>query len=117
VIRSTVLAVLAALALIAQGAAWKIEVVPKGDLKAGPAVPVEVTVKDAAGTPVEGANVQLVITMVEMDHGETKVTAHSSGAGVYTAHPKFMMEGKWNIEVRAKKGSQSSSTKQQVDVK
>ncbi len=103
--------------LLAQSADWKISVTPKGDLTAGPAVPVEVTVKDAAGSPVEGADVQLVITMVEMDHGETKVTARQSKAGVYEAKPKFMMEGKWNIEVRAKKGGQSASTKQQVDVK
>ncbi len=90
---------------------------PKGDLKAGPAVPVEVTLKDADGAPVEGADVQLIVTMVEMDHGETKTTAHQSSPGVYEAKPKFMMEGKWNIEVKAKKGSQSASTKQQVDVK
>ncbi len=91
---------------------------PNGELKAAPASgPVEVTVKDSRGTPVDGAEVQLVITMVDMDHGETNVAARQTSPGVYQAKPKFMMEGKWNIEVRAKKGSESAAIKQEVEVK
>ena len=95
---------------------WKITLSPKSDWKADKPVPVEVLVKDAKGGPVADADVQLVLTMVDMDHGETKVPAKQSKPGVYEAKAKFMMDGKWNIEVRAKKGSASSTMKQQVNV-
>lgn len=108
---------IAALAVVSTfGADWKIALEPKADLKAGPPVPFEVTVKDAKGAPVAGAEVELVLTMVDMDHGETKVPARPLKAGVYEAKPKFMMDGKWNIEVRAKKGPDSAVMKRQVDV-
>jgi nitrogen fixation protein FixH len=103
--------------LLALGQAdWKIAVKPQADLKAQRPVPVNVTINDSKGKPVEGANVELVLTMVDMDHGETKFAAAQVKPGVYQAKPRFMMEGKWNIEVRAKKGSASASTKQQVEV-
>ncbi len=79
-------------------------------------MPVNVTIDDAAGKPVSGADVEVVLTMVDMDHGETKFAAAQLKPGVYQAKPKFMMEGKWNIEVRARKGTASATTKQQVDV-
>lgn len=95
---------------------WKISVEPKGALKAQAPVPVQVSIKDAKGAPVSGATVEMVLTMVEMDHGETKVPAKQVKPGVYEGKPSFMMDGKWNIEVRAKKGSASSTMKQQVSV-
>ncbi len=100
----------------ADSGVWTIQLEPKAPLKAGPAVPIGVTVKDASGAPVTGATVQIVLTMVDMDHGETKVSTRESAAGSYEGRAKFMMEGKWNIEVRAKKGGQSSSVKKQVEV-
>lgn len=107
---------MAGLLLFAQGAGWKIDVEPQGELSAAKAVPVHVNIKDAKGAAVSGAQVELVLTMVDMDHGETKVTAKQLKPGVYEARPKFMMDGKWNIEVRAKKGSVAGSVKKQVEV-
>ena len=101
---------------LAMAADWKISLKPRADLKADAPVPVEVTVKDAKGAPVDGAQVQLVLTMVEMDHGASKFDATQVRPGVYEAKPKFMMGGKWNIEMRAKKGSDSATAKQQVEV-
>lgn len=98
------------------GADWKISLDPKGTLKAQTPVPVQVSIKDGKGAPVSGANVEMVLTMVEMDHGETKVPAKQVKAGVYEGKPNFMMDGKWNIEVRAKKGAASATMKQQVSV-
>jgi nitrogen fixation protein FixH len=110
-------AALAALVMAQGGGAdWKISLEPKGTLKAQTPVPVQVTIKDAKGAPVSGATVEMVLTMVEMDHGETKVPAKQVKAGVYEGKPNFMMDGKWNIEVRAKKGDVSATVKQQVSV-
>lgn len=96
---------------------WKIALrQPKGGLKTESSGPVEVTITDAKNAPVADAQAELVLTMVEMDHGETKVPARQLKSGVYEAKPKFMMDGKWNIEVRAKKGSASATMKQQVQV-
>jgi nitrogen fixation protein FixH len=106
----------AALAFAQDASGWKISMEPKGELKASRQVPVQVTVKDEKGAPVSGADVELVLTMVDMDHGETKVPARQIKAGVYESKPKFLMDGKWNVEVRAKKGSASGSMKQQVEV-
>ncbi len=101
---------------MAMAADWKLSLKPRADLKADAPVLVEVTVKDAKGAPVEGAQVQLVLTMVEMDHGATKFDATQIRPGIYEAKPKFMMGGKWNIEMRATKGSESATAKQQVEV-
>jgi nitrogen fixation protein FixH len=107
---------LGATLLLAQDSGWKIALEPQGDLSAAKPVPVHVNIKDAKGAAVSGAHVELVLTMVDMDHGETKVAAKQVKPGVYEARPKFMMEGKWNVEVRAKKGSAESTIKQQVEV-
>lgn len=110
---------LAAIVLAQSGAGsgdWKISLESKGTLKAQTPVPVQVNIKDAKGAPVSGATVEMVLTMVEMDHGETKVPAKQVRPGVYEGKPNFMMDGKWNIEVRAKRGTASATTKQQVSV-
>lgn len=116
-IRSTLLFVFTLCLATAQNTSgWKIAIEPKGNLKASGAVPVQVMVNDSKGEAVTGADVQLVLTMVDMDHGETKFSAKQTKPGVYEATPKFMMDGKWNIEARVKKGSSSQATKKQVNV-
>jgi nitrogen fixation protein FixH len=115
-LRLTFLAALAGTLLLGQDAGWKMALEPKGELSAAKPVPVHVTIKDAKGAAVAGAQVELVLTMVDMDHGETKVAAKQVKPGVYESKPKFMMDGKWNIEVRAKKGAASSTMKQEVEV-
>ena len=105
------------LAVGAFAADWKITAKPTGPLKPNVDVPFEVRVTDAKGAPVEGAAVELVLTMVDMDHGEFKSSAKQTKPGIYTATSKFMMGGAWNVEVRAKKGSDSASSKQKIQVK
>ena len=63
------------------------------------------------------SDVVVVLTMVEMDHGEFKSPAKSVRAGVYQAKPMFFMVGKWNMEVRAKKGTDTFTQKFPYDVK
>ena len=94
----------------------KIDIEPKAALKADVDVPFQVTVKDAKGAPVSGAQVEVVATMVEMDHGEFKSDAKESKPGVYQTSQKFMMGGAWNLKVQAKKGSDAGTLNKKVDV-
>lgn len=96
---------------------WKVSIAPAAAVKVNYASAFNVTVKDAKGAPVEGAAVQVVITMVEMDHGEFKNPAKAVKAGVYQAKPTFFMAGKWNLEVRITKGADSFTQKFPYDVK
>lgn len=97
---------------------WTITVRPIKPLKASIDAPVRVRIADSKGVPVSGANVELVLTMIDMDHGETKVaTKPGKQAGTYEGSPNFMMAGGWNIEVRAKKGADSASKKFKFDVR
>jgi nitrogen fixation protein FixH len=76
-----------------------------------------VKVSDAKGKPVDGAKVETVISMVEMDHGEFRAAAAAVKAGEYQAQQKFFMVGTWQIEVRVKKGEQTASQKFRYEVK
>lgn len=109
---------LLALGLTAQTSNLKVDVVPKTSVvKADVEVPFEVTVKDAKGAPVSGAEVVVVATMVEMDHGEFKYDAKASKAGTYAFSPKFMMGGMWNLAVKVKKGNDTAAMSKKIDVK
>jgi nitrogen fixation protein FixH len=72
---------------------------------------------DAKGQPVAGAEVETILTMVEMDHGEFKEAAKQVKPGVYESKQKFIMVGAWQIEVKAKKGANSASQKFRYEVK
>ena len=78
---------------------------------------INVRLEDGNSKPVEGASVDLVLTMAEMDHGEFKSPARMTAPGVYEAKPTFYMVGKWNVEVRARKGDQSKVQKFTYEVK
>ena len=101
----------------AESPGWKVSLEPAAKIKANFPAQVHVKLMDSKGNPVEGADVQLVLTMVDMDHGEFKTSATPAKAGGYDAKPTFFMVGKWMVEVRAKKGSQSVSEKIPFDVK
>lgn len=97
---------------------WTITVRPIKPLKANIDAPVRVRIADSKGVPVSGANVELVLTMIDMDHGETKVTTKpGSQPGTYEGSPNFMMAGGWNLEVRAKKGADSAAKKFKFTIK
>lgn len=111
------LVLLIASASLAFAADWKVEYSVPKDAKANFDTPLTITVKDAKGAPVVGADVEAVLTMVEMDHGEFKSPAKQVKPGVYQAKTNFIMVGLWQIEVRAKKGGESVSKKFRHDVK
>jgi nitrogen fixation protein FixH len=110
---------LAALGLVfAQGKpGWKISLKPVGTPSASAEAPFQVILRDSKGAPVEGAQVELVLTMIDMDHGETKVPLQHVKAGVYEGKARFLMGGGWNVDVRARKGGQSASQKFKYNVK
>jgi hypothetical protein len=74
-------------------------------------------VTDGDGKPVSGAAVELVVTMIDMDHGEHKWPAPMTAPGVYEGKANFFMVGSWNLETRVTKGNQSKTLKTRVDVK
>ncbi|MFN3326327.1 MAG: FixH family protein [Bryobacteraceae bacterium] len=114
----TLLCTLLACGLFAQGAAdWKIAVKAPEKLKAGHDMPFEVRLTDAKGAPVAGADVELVLTMIDMDHGEQKKQAKESKPGIYSGTQQFLMVGGWNLEVRARKGSASTKQSFRYEVK
>lgn len=107
-----------ALALSAQTkAAWKIEYKLPAKVAANYDTPLTVMIQDAKGKPVAGAEVETILTMVEMDHGEFKKPAAATKPGEYEAKQNFIMVGKWNIEVKAKKGKETASQKFVFEVK
>jgi nitrogen fixation protein FixH len=109
---------LAAIALFAQNKAnWKISYEIPKTAKANFDTPVTVKILDAKGKPVAGAEVETVLTMVEMDHGEFKEPAKQVKPGVYEAKQKFIMVGAWQLEVKAKKGAESAGQKFKLEIK
>jgi len=58
--------------------ALKITIEPKAAMKADVEVPFEVTVRDDKGAVVDGAKVEVIATMVEMDHGEVRRPGRAS---------------------------------------
>ena len=88
---------------------WKIELQLPKLLKPATDTLCRVKLADAKGAPVEGAQVELVLTMVDMDHGETKVAAKPVKAGLHEGKVRFLMSGEWNIEVRVRKAAQTAA--------
>lgn len=67
--------------------------------QAGP-VDLSATIADAAGTPIEGANVNFRARHLEMNHGELPYLAAETSPGVYAASGVGMgMGGDWRIAV------------------
>jgi nitrogen fixation protein FixH len=97
------------LSAVAADAIWKISMEPVGKVKANTPAPLSIQVKDEKNKPVSGAEVEIVLTMVEMDHGEFKTPAKMTKPGVYEGSPNFFMVGKWNVTIKAKKGDATST--------
>jgi len=96
---------------------WKIEYKLPAKVAANYDTPLTVMVTDAKGKPVAGAEVETILTMVEMDHGEFKKAAAATKPGEYEAKQNFIMVGKWNIEVKVKKGKDMAGKKFVFEVK
>jgi nitrogen fixation protein FixH len=63
-----------------------------------------VTLTDAGGKPVDGADVYLDMSMAAMKMGTNKPVASPAGNGVYRALGTFDMAGDWTITVHAAVG-------------
>ncbi len=62
-----------------------------------------VTLKDAQGKPLQGANVKAAVAMLDMDMGvQTLSLQPSGGAGVYAGQMTLSMAGHWGITVKVK---------------
>lgn len=110
--------VVSTLSLFAQDKAnWKIQYELPKQVKANYDTPLTIKITTPDGKPVAGAEVETILTMVEMDHGEFKDAAKQVKPGVYESKQKFVMAGAWQIEVKAKKGAASASQKFRYEVK
>ncbi len=107
----------ALLGLGAEKAKWKIQYSVPASAKANYATKLTVQLADENGKAIEGAQVETVLTMVEMDHGEHKAAAKAVRPGEYETGVTFFMVGTWQIEVRARKGEQSASQKFRHEIK
>ena len=96
---------------------WQITVEPQKKIMANYDTPMKVTVTDGKRQPVSGATVELVVTMIEMDHGEHKSPARMTAPGVYEGKANFFMVGSWNLQTRVTKGTQSKVQTTRIDVK
>jgi len=105
------LVLLAVATAAASAADWQLSYSLPKTAKANFDTPLTITVRDATGAPVAGAEVEAILTMVDMDHGEFKAVAKQVKPGVYQATTKFVMAGAWQIELRARKGADSASAK------
>jgi hypothetical protein len=61
-----------------------------------------VTLTDAQGKPVDGADVYLDLTMLVMPMGTNRPVAEAQGQGRYLATTAYTMLGEWQITVVAK---------------
>jgi nitrogen fixation protein FixH len=96
---------------------WKITAEPPAKLRANFDMTMKIKVEDGKGKPVSGATVEMVLTMVDMDHGEHKTPAKMIAPGIYEGKANFFMVGGWNLEVRVKKGKLEKAQKIRIDVK
>ena len=90
---------------------------PPPDVKSDVDLPMRAHVLDEKGKPVKNAKVEMTVTMVDMDHGTTTHEAKESAAGTYEAPAKFLMQGTWNVKVKAQKGSESAVQDFKIEVK
>ena len=60
-----------------------------------------VTLRDKSGKPVDGATVNVVLTMPDMDMGKNAVALAPGDPGVYVGTGRFTMPGKWSVNVAA----------------
>ncbi len=82
-----------------------------------PATLAQITVQGRDGQMIDGARVQLGLTMVTMDMGTNATPAQGLGQGRYQARIAFVMPGAWQVRVTVTPpGSPSVSATFAVDV-
>lgn len=65
------------------------------------AYPFVVTLADAQGKPIDGADVYLELEMPAMPMGSNRPVTTPLGAGRYTVTTAYTMTGEWNVVVVA----------------
>lgn len=98
-------------------APWKIAVEPNPNIIGNYPATMRIRISDAKGQPVTGAAVEFHVTMIDMDHGDQKVSASMVAPGVYEGKVTYYMIGAWTLEVRAKRGNEAMSHKERMDIK
>jgi hypothetical protein len=84
--------------------------------EAGP-VTITVEVKDAQGSPVEGASVSLTSGMVGMSHGGMRGQLEDAGGGQYQGSGSFGMRGSWRLDISVSKEGATSEQTFEVQVR
>jgi len=75
-----------------------------------------VTVKQTAGTPVEGAQVEVSLVMPLMDMGKNQFALKPAGNGEYQGTGEFTMAGEWEVVVTANAEGKTGKTTFNVNV-
>lgn len=75
-----------------------------------------VTLKDAAGQPITGADVFLDLLMPAMPMGQNKPLATPRGDGTYVAQGVYSMSGAWHVVVHAEIAGTEHEIVFEVDV-
>ncbi len=65
-----------------------------------PATLVQMTIRGRDGQTIDGARVQLSLTMATMDMGVNETSAQWLGQGHYQTRVAFVMPGSWQVTVR-----------------
>lgn len=63
-----------------------------------------VTLTDAAGQPIENADVYIELDMPAMKMGQNNPLATAKGNGAYQAEGLYSMDGEWHVIVHAEVG-------------
>jgi phosphopantothenate synthetase len=68
---------------------------------------LQLTLRDAGGQPVSGANVRFDLTMPGMEMPPNRPEATDEGNGVYRAQAIFTMAGEWEIQAEISRPGES----------
>ena len=72
---------------------------------------LQITVTDAGGKPITGAEIATTVTMTSMDMGTTHPAVTEKGSGRYASTVTFGMAGPWRVQVRVTPPGQTPQTK------
>ena len=98
-----------------EGPALQIELRTNPNPPAAGDVELNLTVMDANGVPVNGAEVILIADHIDMSGMTMQGAAVEQGDGVYSVRTNFSMSGNWKITAQVRKGELNYS--QDIPVK
>lgn len=83
---------------------WRLKLDVPEFIQAGKPVDLALRIFDAAGQPVEQADVEASLVMTTMDMGENKAKLTETQPGIYTGKGTFSMAGTWEVVAKVNKG-------------